>query len=456
MIGSIQAIVADHSANITKIDSVVLKPINDFMTMEKPQLMEKLEKQEIALGKLRTEMLAIESGLKTSPPADGQSQGQHDKVHGTGSKTAPVPAPTASNAGTPPTTTPLAFPGDDFTSLRIEISRLNERIGPLEKIPETVENIQSRQAKAVALNSIERNKLRDELRKEVRTGWDNLAVTFGDLIDKETKERSMDSERLKELERTLRDLKELPGSTTDNARIASTTANTDVDMAETTLEPFLSPVPEPVSTVGPAEPIEPMEQLTAMPPAVTRVSNTGPATKSSQPGSNPDVRDLEKEMRLLQQRMQYSEDDVRAVRVEFDGQCATLRMMVSTLDSQFNNLTTKDLFHAIIGHLEKMYPNARQLQEDVKRIGLDVNLIKQNNRITDETIQKLEDIIAAPVGQKRLLAGRADNGGHVGESSSMIKRQKTSGTTPNGNASTNSPTNRPVNGAAVASASASS
>lgn len=50
--------------------------------------------------------------------------------------------------------------------------------------------------------------------------------------------------------------------------------------------------------------------------------------------------------------MKTTEDDIQIARLEF-----------YTLDSQFNNLTAKELFHVVISHVERLFPNARQLQE---------------------------------------------------------------------------------------------
>jgi hypothetical protein len=457
-IGVIEAKMTDHSTNMAKIETVDLEAINNYMITEKPRELERLNKQEVAIAKLKTEIHAVQSGLNAPAATE---QWQQAEVHGAGSNPAPVPAAAVSNHEAPPITTPIVFPGDDFTSLRIEISMLNERILPLEKAPEKLEELQMRQTKAIALNSIDRNKLREEMRTEIRGGLENMAKTFGDLIDKESKGRSADSERLAEVEKTIQRLQAHPASAAANVQNSPTVLSTDVEMAEATLEPFLSPVPEQLNPTGPAEPGRPIEPVSALPQTTTQAPGASPTIEMPQLGDNPEIQVLEKDIQVLQERMQHSENEIRLVRVEFDGQCATLRMMVSTLDSQFNNLTSKDLYHAIIGHLEKMYPNVRQVQEDVKKLAAEVQQVKQNNRTTSETIEKMEQLIGLPVSQKRPLAAGASNGGPVGgEPPSTAMRQKTSGATPGGNASANGSANSSannstdgsVNGATVATA----
>ena len=51
-----------------------------------------------------------------------------------------------------------------------------------------------------------------------------------------------------------------------------------------------------------------------------------------------------------------------------NGQLEMLRQSFNGLDSQFNNLTTRSLAECIIGHLEQLYPNSRQLSADVDRL----------------------------------------------------------------------------------------
>ncbi|KAL1913690.1 hypothetical protein Sste5344_000654 [Sporothrix stenoceras] len=473
MIEGIESKVTDLGTSIAKLEAVDLEAINDYMSKEKQHQLEKQKKQEVEIAKLKTQMLAVQNGLKSStsaPTAERQPQGQQPEVQNAGttststpvpvSMPAPAPAAAVPNQGTPPVTTPatatpLVFPGDDFASLRIEISMLNERIAPLEKLPGQIEELRTRHTKANAAQGMEINKLRDEMRTNFYKGFDTMANKFGNLIDTESKERS---ERLVELEEAIQKLKDQAAKSAQSAQSDPTAANTqtqsappaantDTAMAEATLEPFLSPVPEPVQ---PAEPVGPIEPLSALP---ARTQLAGGFT----------VQELEKEMRLLQERMQYSEDELRSVRVEFNGQCATLTMIVSTLDSQFNNLTTKDLYHSIIGHLEKLYPNPRQMQEDVKRMGADIHHLKKANENTNESVRKMKEIVRVHAGHKRSLTSGGSNGGPPGESPSLAKRLKIGGPTPGGNASingtannsANSSTNGSVNGASAATANAS-
>ena len=50
---------------------------------------------------------------------------------------------------------------------------------------------------------------------------------------------------------------------------------------------------------------------------------------------------------------------------ELNDQLATLRHSITVLDAQFNNISTRAMAEMIIGQLEQIYPNSRQLTADV-------------------------------------------------------------------------------------------
>lgn len=71
------------------------------------------------------------------------------------------------------------------------------------------------------------------------------------------------------------------------------------------------------------------------------------------------------------------------VNEDFKKQLATVRHRITVLDGQFNNLSTKALAEEIIGHLEQLYPNARQLT-------LDVEILKQRVGALTSRIDSVE------------------------------------------------------------------
>ncbi|CAK7230709.1 hypothetical protein SCUCBS95973_007663 [Sporothrix curviconia] len=418
-IGSLEAKVASQGAILSKVESVDLESLNNFMANEKPQQQETLNKQEIAVAKLKTQMIAVESGLQATTATQNQlktqqqqqQQQQANNSISSASASASSPAPVITPPNVPaPAPASLVFPGDDFPSLRIEISELNEKT-------DKIETRQKGTISAIAKNTIDVKKLQDELQKH-RVSWSTMSKTFGDLLDKETKDRLADSERLKELGNTVQQLQQQPLA----AQTSASAASNEVEMAKTGLGPFLSPVPEaanPTDAVGSAEP-----------PAPLKAVNAQGVPEGQQPNGGPSPQDLENVLQVLQalqERMKSAEDGLQATRLDFDGQCATLRMMVSTLDSQFNNLTTKDLYHAIIGHMERLYPTPRQLREDIKSMIAEIHSMKQHGLAVDKALQRLGDFVDA-IGaariSKRTSADAAGNDSSAEESLSA-KRQKT-------------------------------
>ncbi|CAK7197736.1 hypothetical protein SEUCBS139899_000384 [Sporothrix eucalyptigena] len=430
--GGLEARLAEHGAILAKVEAVDLESLNNFIVTEKPRQQETLNKQETDIAKLKTEMIAVQSGLQEARAAQAQQQ-DNGTIATPAPSSAPAPTPDVSKPTAPPPApaTTLVFPGDDFTSLRIEISKLNERILPLEKSSEKIKELETRQVKAMARNTIETNKLHEELQKD-RKSWNNMSKIFGDLLDKETTDRMVDSERLKELEKNVQLLQSQPQPVQPPPAVGQEQAppvapGNDAEMAVTDLEPSLSPVPEPVNATDPVESV-------TFPAAA--LPTGAQATPQAQPeGNNAGLQDLENALQILQTRMKATEDEIQSTRRDFNGQCSTIRMMVSTLDSQFNNLTTKELYQAIIGHMERLYPNARQLQEDVRHMAGQVTLMKEHNRAADEALKKLGDAVGLSVIQKRSLAEGTNNSG--GDEASAAKRQRTNGTRPPDNGTTN-------------------
>jgi len=89
----------------------------------------------------------------------------------------------------------------------------------------------------------------------------------------------------------------------------------------------------------------------------------------------PDGEKLMRDVNLLSSTLQTSIDGVKE---ELDQKYLTIQTMVTTLDSQFNNVTTKDVYEAIVGHIEPLLPNSEQLrhlQEDVHRLNGLINIV---------------------------------------------------------------------------------
>ncbi|CAK7229168.1 hypothetical protein SBRCBS47491_007156 [Sporothrix bragantina] len=424
-IGSIEAKLAGHGAILAKVEAVDLEAMNNFIFNEKPQQQESLSKQEIAVAKLQSQVIATQSALQVVTVTQNQLQAQQQQpANSTNSASASAstfasgPAPSSTPSKIP---APLVFPGDDFPSLRIEISELNEK-------HEKLETRQKGAISAIAKNTIDLKKLQDELQKD-RKSWTSMTKTFGDLLDKETKDRMADSERLKELGITVQQLQLQPApallpTEAGQNQISSAASGNEIDMAENDFGPFLSPIPEAVNPVGPVEPSEL--------PAALLAAGAQAAPQLEQLDGSSGPQNLEHALQALQGRMKAAEDDIQAARADFDAQCATLRMMVSTLDSQFNNLTTKELYQAIIGHMEKVFPNPRQVRDDIKGLIGQIHLMKQHSLFVDKTLQKLGDAVGS-TGMEKRASAEASGNDSAAEESSSAKRQKVNGTRPSNN-----------------------
>ena len=89
----------------------------------------------------------------------------------------------------------------------------------------------------------------------------------------------------------------------------------------------------------------------------------------------PESEQLMRDVKMLSSTLQTS---INGVKDEFDHKYSTIQTMVTTLDSQFNNVTTKEVCEAIMGHLEHLAPNSeqlRQLQQDVQTLNSQVNAV---------------------------------------------------------------------------------
>ncbi|CAK7264971.1 hypothetical protein SEPCBS119000_001265 [Sporothrix epigloea] len=421
-IEKMEATIAGQGVIVAKVETVDFASLNDFMANGKPRQQELLDKQENAVTTLREQMSTLQADLQAAAAAhtelkEQQQQQRVDFEAGLASVLASAPA--AAPAPTPTPTVsipsaPLLFPGDDIPSLRMDISELNEKTDKLEARYRGAIN-------AIAKNTIDVKKLQDELQKD-RLSWTSMSTTFGHLLDQETRDRLADSGRLAELGLVVRQLQELPTASfwptgTEVAKIgtgsraspAQVVPNTDNSTDSLGMQLGVSPAtPTVLQTLPPQNPL--ME-----------------SDNSRQGGLSPQV--LEPALQPLQAQIKSVENDLQALRVSCFDQLSSLRMMVTTLDTQINNITTRELFQAIVGHLERLFPSSRQMQQDIKSMARAVegvtqqlNGLKQSSPLADKPLQIKDNKGSAATSSKRAL-GEAPNDGNA-EVSASAKRQR--------------------------------
>jgi chromosome segregation ATPase len=107
-----------------------------------------------------------------------------------------------------------------------------------------------------------------------------------------------------------------------------------------------------------------------------------------------------------------SRDVSKLVSEDLNNQLAALRHIVLVMDTQFNNLTTKELAESILGQLEQIYPNAGQLTADVEALEMRVGSIAGR---LDGVEGRMEDFKSKPGSfaddkafDMSILAGRQD------------------------------------------------
>ncbi|CAK7563923.1 MAG: hypothetical protein SEPTF4163_001805 [Sporothrix epigloea] len=411
--------VADYSAIFAKVESVDLESLNSFITNEMSRRKESLDKQEVAVAALKKQMGAVQSDLQAVTKAQtelkGQQQRQHAELEASiSSALASMPAPALAPAPPAPAVSvmppPLLFPGDDFPSLRMEISELNEKIDRLESRHKGA-------ISAIAKNTIDLKKLQDESQKD-RMSWASMSKTFGDLLDQQTRERLEDNNRLKELETLVRQPQQL-----STASLPAPTG-TEVAFIETSPRPPLSQLPK---TVEPTNPIgtESGVLSTAVMPVDFQATNLNSYMENNrhrEGGLGP--QDLELALQADRAQIKSIEDSLQALRLDCYGQLSGLRLMVTTLDSQINNITSRELFQAIIGHIEKLFPNPRQMQEDIRSMANQLSVMNQSSPTADKALLQIpKDSKGPAAGPPKRASGDALNDGNA-EGSSSTKRQR--------------------------------
>ena len=402
----IEAKLTGNDTAWTGIEPAHVKSIVEFLTAEKPKLEKDVEEQKTATASLKRDVQSLQSTPQAGVP-----------------RAADTPAPETSTAGAPVQNrgATITFPGDDFESLRNEIGILNQRLGPIETASSTANMVSAHHATTIA-------QVQTDL-KRAFDGHRTLAQVFDEMISKEITAREADSNRLRELETLVQQIQEegvhsssplsdvaataiatavasailapvsgsnsvhrLPALTpAPDGLVASgppvsapavldpptSSANAnDTAMASVTSSSalFLPPVPEPeTGDLGQGS------QAAGLPPAESQLiggdkaastitSNIANNIVANAASTASAIQGLTIDVSQLQAKTQASDAEIKKNREEAESQCSALRHMIETLDNRFNNLTTKDMFNAIVGHIERTVPYPRQVEQDLKMV----------------------------------------------------------------------------------------
>ncbi|TPX13213.1 uncharacterized protein E0L32_006413 [Thyridium curvatum] len=133
---------------------------------------------------------------------------------------------------------------------------------------------------------------------------------------------------------------------------------------EEDMETVKSMAQNPPVTTSPAADAISLEQIQA------QVDRTGGRIDQQRADLDACLEALKKEVEDL--RASHNKEDARLgsevekaikpLRQHFDARCDSIGLMVETLDMRVNNMTTKELFQHIAGHMEQLYPDQRQIQ----------------------------------------------------------------------------------------------
>lgn len=117
---------------------------------------------------------------------------------------------------------------------------------------------------------------------------------------------------------------------------------------------------------------------------------------------NTKVGGLAKDYLGLSEQVNQVDLDIKKVGKDLEDQLKFIRHSVTVLDTRFNNLSTRELAEQIIGQLEQVYPNARQLIADMDGLktradGLDARLASVEERIQERkaTVDKGQEAYSA-------------------------------------------------------------
>ncbi|OAA67333.1 hypothetical protein SPI_01909 [Niveomyces insectorum RCEF 264] len=439
-LNALQGKVDSYGRTLAEIDLASLAKINAFLVLEQPDIARRLQQHDARLVNLQQDVAALRAGTQLVGTAQTQAQAQQQqKGNGAAEKTTAAAAAAAAGiAGAPVATAPLVFPGDDFASVRIEIGSLNEKITPL---AQEVGRLASQQAKIIATQQANMNKL-------IQTQT-SMSEAFGNMLDKEAEARHEETERVSKLEDFVLQINALSSA---GAKLPPATAGRQNEREMSGTPPGPSSASAPAPTAQESTPLlvqQPNGHAAAA--AATLPTTTATATATSTTTTVPtaltvadaqsvsDVASastvaahasLLSELQALQARVQATETRIQGAMSEIEGRCATLQFMFTTLDTQYNNLTTKELFSSIVGHMEKLYPNARQLQQDMESLVVRLRAIEQHDRASDEAIRRIAEAISVPMTPtlKRSLGIGGTGGGP--NDALAAKRRKTNGSIP--------------------------
>jgi len=108
------------------------------------------------------------------------------------------------------------------------------------------------------------------------------------------------------------------------------------------------------------------------------------------PSLRGETEKLERDLHSFNTALQSS---IQVVQEESDQKCRKLNHMVDVLNVQFNNLTTKELCDQIIGQIENLFPNTRQLQDDLNQLASRMAELETRLKDAAEENQAIHEIL---------------------------------------------------------------
>ncbi|KAK1761179.1 hypothetical protein QBC47DRAFT_397153 [Echria macrotheca] len=99
---------------------------------------------------------------------------------------------------------------------------------------------------------------------------------------------------------------------------------------------------------------------------------------SSSEAPNPEaINEIKRELSVVLQHVLKTDQDVQKASEEMAEKTKLLVLQFNSLQLQYQNLTTKELAQQIIGHLETIYPNSRQIVEDIGLLSVTTENLKK-------------------------------------------------------------------------------
>ncbi len=131
----------------------------------------------------------------------------------------------------------------------------------------------------------------------------------------------------------------------------------------------------------------------------------------------------------LGQKVSTSTEDV-------EGQLMMIRHSITSLESRFNNLTTKSMAEYIIGHLERLYPNSPQLVADCDSLKTLTKSLASRTGVLEEWVQAFKATVERTA-ETQFNSSQVSNMQehlmrNVDESNRISHKRKRTGSSPNG------------------------